>query len=271
MQSARNQYLEAMGIQVWHLREPLAGGKAFTPTDSTRVEAIDDVRVQPVAVASPPIAQTQEQAVSIEQKASSVSERSPEISEPRVNPSEPELAVTLVTTGVTDKPEDANIETNPVFRMASIIYPGCCLVVTEVPVQGAEPVAQKQLVLLKNLLLSLGCKVSEQPIVTLFNWPMLRTPGFDQSADAARDACQAFLRGQKSKHTVSFVLLMGQQAGRYMLGQSEPFEAAKGQLLSTPEQASLVSYSIQQLYDQPKLKAQLWQDVQPLRNWLKTD
>lgn len=271
MQPARNQYLQAMGIQVWHLRETLPGAKHVSEVDLDTLAAIPSVTHESVdaivstdtsnLVATPAFSE----AVATETLA-------PTMPAP-VSPQEvlAETNIAVQQAASEDVKRDTGLAENPEFRLASIVFPGCCVVVTEVARQAVEPIAKSQLTFLKELLLSMGAEIPERPIITLFNWPMLRTAGFDQSAAAASEACQAFLRGQKSKHTLSFVLLMGEQPGRFMLNESGCFEDVKGRLLQMTEQPHLLSYSVDKLFDEPMLKSQLWHDVQPLRVWLQQD
>jgi len=264
MLPARNQYLQAMGIQVWHLRETLPGAKLISEVDLDTLAITPSVTYEPVDV----IVSTDTQNLVA----------TPVISEAVAVPApvSPQEALTETNIAVEqpdsqDAKHDTGIEENPEFRLASIVFPGCCVVVTEVARQGVEPIAKAQLTFLKELLLSIGAELPEQPIITLFNWPMLRTAGFDQSAAAASEASQAFLRGQKSKHALSFVLLMGEQSGRFMFTEKSSFEETKGRLLQGAEQPHLLSYSVDKLFDEPMLKSQLWHDMQPLRVWLQQD
>jgi|GEM_PF-1488227 len=271
MQPVRNQYLQAMGIQAWHLRETLPGAKLVSGVDLDTLATIPSVTHEsvdaivstdtPNPVATPVLSE----AVAAETSAAAIPAP--------VNPQEvlPETNIAVQQPDSQDVKHDTGIEKNPEFRLASIVFPGCCVVVTEVARLGVEPIAKAQLTFLKELLLSIGAELPEQPIITLFNWPMLRTAGFDQSATAANEASQAFLRGQKSKHVVSFVLLMGEQPGRFMLNESGSFEDVKGRLLQVAEQPHLLSYSVEKLFDEPMLKSQLWHDMQPLRVWLQKD
>jgi len=271
MQPARNQYLQAMGIQVWHLRETLPGAKLVSAIDlDTQATIPRDTHESVDAIVSTdtpgPVATT----VHSETVAA-------ETLPPAIPVSQAPKEVLPETKVVVQQPDSevvthvASSEEPPEFRLASIVFPGCCVVVTEVARQGVDLIAKAQLAFLKELLLSIGAELPEQPVITLFNWPMLRTAGFDQSSAAAHEASQAFLRGQKSKHTVSFVLLMGEQSGRFMLAESGSFEDVKGHLLQVAEQPHLLSYSVDKLFDEPMLKSQLWHDMQPLRVWLQQD
>lgn len=141
------------------------------------------------------------------------------------------------------------------------------MVVTEVPVQSAAPISAGQLHFLEELLLAINVRANDEPLVTFFNWPMLRSAGFDQSAEAAREASQAFLRGQKSRHTIDFVLLMGDVPGQYLLSEHADLAEKTGRLFLSDAPSCLLSYALQPLFAEPKLKAQVWRDLQPLIVW----
>ena len=248
MQARHHQYLSAMGIQVWQLR------------DQRTAELSDDVELDAVAaeasnllVDEQPLPREQVQAVDGVQKPETVLEK--ETITPPLNAQSEPVAPTVGQT----------VQSNPEFRLASIIFPGHGMVVTQVPTAAAEPLNAQQLRLLGNMLASVGINQLSKPEVTFFNWPMLRSPGFDQSEKAACQASQAFLNGQKSKYQVSFVLLMGEGAGRYLVPQVEDFEGARGQLISETSPPLLLTDGLEHVIAEPALKALVWRDLQPLR------
>lgn len=249
MQARHHQYLNAMGIQVWQLR------------DQRTAEPSDDVEMEAVAADVSNLL-VEEQSLPSEQIQPADGLQNPETV----------LEKETITPPLSTQPEpvlptmDQAEQSNPEFRLASIIFPGHGMVVTEVPTTtAAEPLDAQQLRLLGNMLASVGINQLSKPVVTFFNWPMLRSPGFDQSEKAACQASQAFLNGQKSKHQVPFVLLMGEGAGRYLVPQVEDFEGARGQLISDASPPLLLTDSVQHLIAEPGLKALVWRDIQPLR------
>jgi len=64
---------------------------------------------------------------------------------------------------------------------------------------------------------------------------------------------------------VSFVLLMGEGTGRYLLPNFESFSDSQGRLFSEADKPRLLSHSIDELFTVPALKAVFWRDIQPLR------
>jgi len=259
MQAQRQQYLNAMGIQVWHLRESLPGAKPVIEVEPAIGSALADQPSQ----AEPALVDDsgRREEISTAPAAVVADETKPTLP---ANP-QPQPQVSLKS----EKPEavtsTAAVESNPEFRFASVIFPGSCMVVTQVPIQGADPLTSSHLAFLRHALLAVGANLIDEPAVTFFNWPMLRSPGFDQGESAARQACQAFLSGQKSKHAVSFVLLMGENAGRYLLPDFVSFSESQGRLFSETEQPRLLSHSIDELFAEPALKADFWRDIQPLK------
>jgi len=255
MQARHHQYLNAMGIQIWQLRETLPGAKPVVEVESdSHPEASVDRPLQAESVFDNSVRSEEISAASAvvvtEEKQSTLTENP----QPQVTP-ELEKSALISSTAVL----------NPEFRFASIIFPGNCMVVAQVPIQGAGPLTSSHLTFLKNALLAVGSNLIDEPAVTFFNWPMLRSPGFDQGELAARQASQAFLNGQKSKHTVSFVLLMGEDTGRYLLPNFESFSQSQGRLYSEADQPRLLSFSIDELFAEPALKAVFWRDIQPLK------
>lgn len=271
MQTLRNHYLQTMGIQVWRSREILPGAKPDAQAAAHLVSTadIDDDAVPEESMAfeatlpphmgdnlAPSSAETAVH-VSNASLVSSALEKAPE------------------STQQFDKVSTQDVTTaqipNPEFRIASIVFPGACLVVTQVPIQVVTPIASNHLVFLKELLLAIGFPPVDEPEITLFNWPMLRSSDFDQSAAAARDASQAFLRGQKSKHSVRFVLLMGEVPRQYLLAEDVTFTEKRGRLSGAPEQPLLLTHSVEQALAEPLVKAQIWHDLQPLAARLQQD
>lgn len=257
MQARRHQYLNAMGIQTWHLRDSLPAAKPVIELEPAIASALVDQSSQ---VESVPLDNgVHREEISTTPESVVADDQSP------TQPENPQSQAPLKQEETEPVTSAAAIEPNPEFRFASIIFPGSCMVVAQVPTQGADPLTPQHLTFLKNGLLAVGANLNDEPVVTFFNWPMLRSPGFDQGHSAARQASQAFLSGQKSKHAVSFVLLMGENAGRYLLSDFVSFSESQGRLVSETEPPRLLSHAIDDLFAEPALKAAFWHDIQPLR------
>ena len=242
MLARRNHHLQAMGIQVWQSREDQPDAEAESQLDGC-VDANIDL--------TPASAGTETAAMS-----------SP-------LPSNDAPVTGHVDSSVSDAEDSVTVAqaANPEFRIASIVFPGVCVVVVDVPTDTINPVTAQHVLFLKALLLSMGLQVSEEPEVTLFNWPMLRGTDFDQSETAARDASQAFLRGQQVKNAVRFVLLMGDLVGQYLFADDCAYTDEQGRLLG--EQPQVRTHSMEKIFVEPLLKARVWQDLQPLIFWLQ--
>ncbi|MEH6357339.1 MAG: hypothetical protein V7745_00010 [Pseudomonadales bacterium] len=256
MQASQHHYLQAMGIQVWQSRAVLPGAKPDEFITSAPGQATSD-----------------EQNVATIETAETHSPSTP-ADVPAITPVGLDLVAaqteqSLPVADVAAEKKEAVVQLpNPEFRIASVIFPGICVVVTEVPVQSVAPIAAEQLTFLKELLLAIKAPIVDEPLVTLFNWPMLRSPDFDQSAEAAREASQAFLRGQKSKHDVGFVLLMGDAPSQYLLSEQGGFAEKTGRLYQSDSQPPrLLTWSLQQIFAESKFKVQVWHDLQPLITW----
>jgi len=275
MQTLRNHYLQTMGIQVWKSREILPGAKPEilaavnlegtaesqlgVEENTVQIEADElDTPLVPILTdsftSSPPDSGEKTADVPLASTTASTPEESSLEAQPEMAP---------------QQSSKASQTSNPEFRIASIVFPGACVVVTQVPVQAATPIATEHLAFLRELLFAIKAPIVGEPLVTLFNWPMLRSSDFDQSAAAAREASQAFLRGQKTKHSVGFVLLMGDIPGEYLLSDKGSFADKTGRMYESHELPRLLTHSVEQVFAEPQLKAQVWHDIQPLVTWIQ--
>lgn len=238
MQARRHHYLEAMGIQVWQQRSNSSAANVDTQTPELEsIEfsppEIEDDRLQTITPSEDFI-----------------------LEESFDSPSSPQFpeSVEVVERVVSDD--------NPRFRLASIAFADACLVVTQIPLEASEPIKARHIAYLKNLLFALGITSVDQPQITLFNWPMLRSANFDQSSTAALEASQAFLRAQTVRHPVPLVLLMGEEAGRYLLSDAVDFATDRGRVEQDGETILVLTESIESVISEPQLKADVWSDLQ---------
>lgn len=241
MQARRHQYLKAMGIQVWQERSCSSNANLNTRT----VELEDTL-----------LAQVDTETASQQSSDPAKGLIPKDVIE--AYPSESSKSEKVIN--------QANSPGSPEFRLASIVFPDACLIVSQVPLQVSEPVSTDHLAYLKNLLFAFGITCVGLPQITLFNWPMLRSANFDQSYAAALEASQAFLKAQKIRHSVPLVLLMGEEAGRYLLPEATVFKMDKGRLSQSDEGVILLTESIENVFIDPQLKADVWADLQALRN-----
>lgn len=242
----RAQYLRAMGIQTWLPRTALPGAKA-SPLPEVVVE--DEVTESPR-----PNKPEAEQPVNKREVSAVLRD---EIGTDR--PVEKPLQTDEVKSGRVEKAEI------PRFRLASSIYAGQCLVVSDLAVDSAPQFSGSQQRLMSGMLNALGIKLNQPPRVTLFNWPMLRTQHVDQSESVALDAVKAFLNAQlEGQQNIAFVLIMGEVASRYLLPQEFELPNSRGKLWPIADSPALMTHSLDGMLSQPLLKREVWQDLQPL-------
>jgi hypothetical protein len=248
MQARRQQYLSAMGVQVWLQRDdPDTASAAQQEADI--VEALGPVSSDTApqlerTLASEPASPTETLALHQAEDAQSDTSRK-----------------TASDTALQRPAEDA-----PEFRLVSIVFPDIGVLVTGVPNQSAEPVNGQQLTYYRNLLFALGFKSLPEPQISLFTWPMLRSPNFDQGEAAACEASQAFLGAQKTRHNTRFVILMGDVAGRYLLSANPGAGSDKAGLFERADEPVISIPTVDEVFEQPTLKALVWQQLLMLRN-----
>lgn len=137
--------------------------------------------------------------------------------------------------------------------------------------------------LLINILSALGYPRVALPKVELVRWPREQSAFIDHSAAAARAMSQAWLSARLESQPVKFLLLFGAEASHYLLpdavsvsGQAElpseqtperTFAACEGKSVRLDEWncSAFVVPSLVDVLQQPQLKSQLWQTLQPLR------
>lgn len=224
----RKQYLRAMGIQVWTPRIDLPGAKQPPVTADTVVER--DSQPSPVT----------EEAIS-----------------PAVQPDERPSAKTQTQ-------QEKTSRNNPEFRLVSLLYPGQCMVVSDVSLHSQPQLSDQQSQLLSALLHSLGVTDRDAVQPTFFSWPLLQSLQIDQSRHGAIEAVQAFFSAQTGRQSLRFVLIMGETAGRYILPHEAELAEPRGKLWSIKEYPALITQSIDAMLAEPLCKREVWRDVQPL-------
>ena len=123
--------------------------------------------------------------------------------------------------------------------------------------------------LLSNILIALGYQPGGLPKAEVYRWPFIDNqildPANTQGETEAREMLHAFVDGQLVLAPVKFLLLMGAEAGRFILpADAEP--AASGAIaLEQFGATAVVTPSLAALLREPSLKAQAWQALQPLR------
>ncbi len=128
------------------------------------------------------------------------------------------------------------------------------------------------LTLLHNMLFALGAEV-QQLSIERFNWPMVKSAQFDQTALAAKQTLQAFIAKQLSQLDSSYLLVMGESAKTYLAAEltSDNEKLSHGRFMSCKvlESQLICTHSASAMLINPELKREIWKDLQPLHRVLK--
>jgi len=124
--------------------------------------------------------------------------------------------------------------------------------------------------LLGNMLLALGYKLSSLPKAEVVRWPFYENKMAGQAAGTeteVREMLHAFLDAHLVLDPVQHLLLMGQDAARYILPvdidlENLPLEGIELKELAT---TAVVTPSLAEMLQTPELKADAWRVIQPLR------
>lgn len=279
----RQQYLEALGVESymprWVLPLAPAPQRCAAPLP---VEAQE----QEPAVAAPQVAEV----VASQQRESLVSaiDVQPEVRQPEPketsSPAPPET--TAPTIQLLDEPAvepaapEAKVETVPdaseiqevSFALGAWRVSDDLLIVDSRKVELALPVDA----LLVNILSALGYPRVALPKVEVVRWPREESAFLDRSETAARAMSQAWLSARLEAQPAKFLLLLGAEACHYLLpeaqaplGQNpeESLDVQQGKAVRLEDLncSAIVVPSLTDMLQQPGLKAQVWQALQPLR------
>ena len=120
--------------------------------------------------------------------------------------------------------------------------------------------------LLNNILFALGYP-RQLPKVDALSWPMMDAPHQDQGEDAARDTLHGFMDELFLLNPGKHILLMGEDASRYLLHHDSPYSEQLGQQFQIEEfgLTAIVVPSLSDILQDPTLKPLTWQAIQPLR------
>jgi hypothetical protein len=149
----------------------------------------------------------------------------------------------------------------PQFRLALIGYPGF-LVVNELPLETLYGLTAHHQKFLGDILLALGYREPQVLQVQEIVWPMINNPFHDQGHQVAHDAVVGLVHRLEQRCAATRMLLLGQQAGRFVLGA----EVEPGRLLTLDSGIKGVcSCSLNEAMKRPGGKRELWHHLQPLR------
>lgn len=130
--------------------------------------------------------------------------------------------------------------------------------------------------LLLNILSALGFPRQPLPKAEVLRWPMFENSYEPQGQAVARETLQAMLEAMLERQPCKHLLLMGAEACHYLLGDEQlgegfdakaSFDCHLGQAFSLETLAvdAIVVPSLSDMLQQPQLKSQTWQAIQPLR------
>ncbi|NIB40003.1 hypothetical protein HBA55_10420 [Pseudomaricurvus alkylphenolicus] len=134
--------------------------------------------------------------------------------------------------------------------------------------------------LLINMLSALGFPRAPLPPAEVVRWPMVNNPHAAQGAGEARDTLAAMIETMLESQPVKHLLLMGEDACRYIAPQQQDnitsnfvdddfYRQCLGKILNLPELSIKVAVipSLSDLLQHPEQKADAWRALQPLRRF----
>lgn len=156
----------------------------------------------------------------------------------------------------------------PRFRLALLAYDHC-LVVTELPLRHAQPWSETHQQLLTAIVAASGLAQAKQAPTAYreFTWPMDPAAVFDQSEKVARHALEVELAEVRLPEQRA-LLLMGASAARYLMPSDQ--SPQQGVLLGDDQRQVLCCHGLNEVLRLPGLKAELWRQLQPLRQFAST-
>jgi hypothetical protein len=236
----RQAYLEAMGVVSYFPRAELPGALPSPILEMPVAEEVVHTPVQPEAAVAPvvnatPAGQVQSAKAIFEQTGEAVVDQLARRREVRPKRSGPVASASDI----------------PSFALTIAKTQAGFLIVDE----GLKPDQDytEYLRLLQNMLFAVGAGMQAVQLDS-FTWPMINNPQIDQSAEIAGQTLTVYIDKLIKEQRVSYVLVMGETAAKYMPANLSVFS------LST-------SSALQMLAD-PQLKAGAWQDLQLLKQAL---
>ncbi|WP_010323565.1 hypothetical protein [Marinobacterium stanieri] len=275
----RHQWLEAIGIDSWLPRQPLPGAAApadwvadfrypqadgaadFADYEDSAAEASLSGPAQGAAPARKPGGgsgiDTQALLGDIQTKSAPKPQPKPHTPPPAAS-ADPAPAADAAAPAA-QKP----VEPAPHFKLAYLVR-GDLLIIDSLPPHHREGFSRQHKRLLQGITTALGL-TAEQELSdpAMLPWPMLASKTLDQGPTEARLAVEHKLkRTLEFRPDISRILLLGDAAMHWVTG--EPFK--QGALPSLSGRTCVASISLSELLRLPERKAELWQDIQPIRN-----
>ena len=225
----RDQYLAAMGIQVWAPRGEVIDVEAAV-SETVAVEQSISPPERPVPPRPQPVAKV----------------APPAELEPAVAPArEPKPGVPAASLPI------------PRFYLSAVFLPGQGLVVSDVPLEADGIQPQTHQALLGEILVAMGFSSPALSHTTCFKWPMFEQGQIDQGEEVAREAVGAYVSAQLSGQQPKFLLLLGAVANSYLAiaGQAHSLAAdeMKCPVIACP--------GLEEMIQSPGLKPRAWKNI----------
>lgn len=277
----RHQYLDALGISSWLPRDVLPGAAPSADWIWDFSYPAPDIPFAKKGTPGTPAAEANA-ALSVDPAAARASlTRSfgsapkPEVKEALWKKDAPsqtqKSAAKPVLEPVTD--ETAHSDTNtqkptkpqPRFKLALARY-GRVLVVDSLPPQSLQDYSKQHDTLAAAIVRSIsGAQVALQEKPSLLPWPAFASPTLPQGYDDALQTVQHKLDLLLEKGGVEAVLLLGESAAQMVLDREEELSQLSGILFSLRADTKvLATHSLTEAMQVPGIKAEMWQQLQPL-------
>lgn len=259
---ARSQYLKTMGIKQWVPRKPLPGAKAlpqnYYENDVQRLENVEVAQSFTLPSAEELIKKEVRIEAIVAGSSASIISAIDAADNKNTSPEVQRILEKPKASG-TEK-VDHGFSKPPQFRLEGMLFTGQCLVINDVTSDTSEQQPESNR-LLRNILAALGFPPLEDPSARTFNWPLLRNSHIDQSESVAVDATQAFITKQLSGQSIKLVLLMGNNAQKFVTPDFDSKTIAS--FLQGQEVIAINSLS--ELLISSDYKREAWTKIQSLR------
>lgn len=261
----RQAYLEAMGIQVYYPRQPLAN--ALASPDYVWPEPAEPQAGTSPAEASDLASKTRSARPASARLVVDLDESRRE--RRRESPADSAAADTAAATQEALEQEDAKAAPALQFRLA-FYRPGPDLaVLSELPLQARADSAEAR-ELLGNILLALSVETRDSDWqAEIFNWPLSPDmPAREATEEHARQALGGFITQRRQQGGFSNLLLFSSRLAPLMPGAAKEQTSGDFPARKLNCQVCCVD-SLQAMLALPELKREVWQQLQPLRQRLQ--
>jgi len=267
----RHSWLEALGVDSWLPRGDLPGAAAVAPWVET-FRYPDDAETDAWLE-------------------DGVGDSEAEVAEPEPSPAPVAARARIDTRALLDQPvagAPASVLTEepparpapastvvepPRFKLAFVLRQDL-LIIDSLPPHQPQGFTRHHQTLLMGITSALGTPMSaELSDAMMLPWPMLASRTLEQGAEEARRAVQHKLKRTLEAHgRIRKVLLMGEAAAHWVLGETAPLDALQGRSFRLPSGLPVVvTLSLSELLRLPERKAETWRDIQPLRETVLHD